>query len=761
MNTPQLYKESKSFTSHVYGIMLLFIFAGALSSCDSGKLTLIENAKSTYVIYVAPDAIAAEKYAAQELQQTLLDMGQCEIPITSAHPTTSKVIYIGTKGVPAELLSDIDISDFGKEEYIIRTKDDALVIAGGEPRGTLYGVLGFLSNQLGCRWYTKDVVKIPQLQNIAIQAVDVREKPVFEYREAWYKEAYDTDWAVHNRLNPTIVPIPDSLGGSYIMKPFVHTFYQLVPPDQYMAAHPEYYSLVNGKRLLDKHQGQLCLTNPDVVKIATETVKQWIAETPNAEIFSVDQNDGYLWCECTNCSAIDEAEGSHSGTILNFVNQIADTVAKLYPEVKLQTLAYAYTEIPPKTLVPRENVTIRMCHYNYCNGHAMDGCDDHLPFLERMAGWEKITDRITIWDYYTDFAHYLIPYPNFDAVTKNPQYYADHKCIGLFAQGNNVAEHGGGEFSALRAWVFAQLMWDPYQNGQDLINEYVENVYGVASSYIQQYITLLHNKVAQDSIHFTIYDDPATMDFLTPELILKAESLFVEAERAAADDPALLSRVELAYLPVLYTQLYFYSVGGNGFLQKDKVAATIQKFERIVNEHQIKSLAESRAKDVGDFIDKVKHAPTFISDWWIIGPFDNTERQGFDAVHPPESSFDTTAQYTAKENQQVKWQPYTNQRSGYIDFTKLYTPVDDVLAYAYRKIHVSEDTTMELGIGSNDGVKVWVNGKLELSQKSSRKAEPNQDMITVSLKKGDNSILLKVDQLGGGWGFYFTMSEAH
>jgi hypothetical protein len=745
---------------HLYRFLLLFLFAAMLQSCNSGNLTLIENTQSDYVIYVSSDAIASEKYAARKLQQTLMQMGQYVIPITSVKPSTTKVIYVGTLGLPEGFLADIDISDFGKEEYVIRTKDDALIIAGGQPRGTLYGVLGFLSDQLGCRWYTNDVVKIPQLKNITIQATDVREKPVFEYREAWYKEAYDTEWAVHNRLNPTIVPIPDSLGGSYIMKPFVHTFYQLVSPEKYMNSHPEYFSLVDGKRLLDKHKGQLCLTNPEVVKIAIQTVFRWIKETPNAEIFSIDQNDGYLWCECDACAALDEAEGSHSGTVLNFVNQIADTVAKVYPEVKLQTLAYAYTEIPPKTIVPRENVTIRMCHYNYCNAHAIDGCDNHIPFLERMAGWEKITDRITIWDYYTDFAHYFIPYPNFDAVINNPKYYADHKSIGLFAQGNNVSEQGGGEFSALRAWVFAQLMWNPHQNGHDLIEEFVVNVYGSAAPYIQQYITLMHDQVTQDSSHFSIYDDPATMDFLTPEIVNEAELLFTEAERLASNDPELLSRVELAHLPILYAQLYFYSVGGNGFLQKEKLENTISKFEHIIDEHQIKVLAEARTKDaIGVFIDKVKSARSFVTDWWIIGPFDNTERNGFDTVYPPETSFDTTANYRAEETLQVQWKRYNNQRSGYIDFTKLFTPVDEVLAYAYRTIHVEQDTMMEIGIGSNDGIKAWVNGKLELSNKSSRKAAPNQEIIPLLLKKGDNTVLLKVDQLGGGWGFYFTLSE--
>lgn len=66
---------------------------------------------------------------------------------------------------------------------------------------------------------------------------------------------------------------------------------------------------------------------------------------------------------------------------------------------------------------------------------------------------------------------------------------------------------------------------------------------------------------------------------------------------------------------------------------------------------------------------------------------------------------------------------------------------------------------MKIGIGSNDGARLWINGKLVFDRKISRRAEPNQDVLIVDLKKGTNDILMKVDQTGGGWGFYFTILE--
>ena len=238
-------------------------------------------------------------------------------------------------------------------------------------------------------------------------------------------------------------------------------------------------------------------------------------------MFSIDQNDGYGYCECPNCAALDAAEESHAGTLLHFVNQIADVVAEKHPKVRLQTLAYVYSEIPPKTIRPRPNVTIRMCHYEYCEAHAIGQCDDHDVFVERLKGWSRITDAITIWDYYTNFRHYLMPYPNFESVIHHPRFYAEHNCIGLFAQGNNVREHGGGEFSALRAWVFAQLMWNPYQDGNALIDEFITNVYGSAAPFIAEYIQMARDAVKPATMRFSIFASLDQMSYLTADFLDK------------------------------------------------------------------------------------------------------------------------------------------------------------------------------------------------------------------------------------------------
>ena len=738
-------------------LIISFLLLTIFNTGCSGDQPLIENGESKYEIFVSESAIPSEKYAARELQKYLNEITGFELPIVNTHKSNRKLIYIGFEGVPKELLTGLKKDEFGNEEFIIRPIDGNLLIAGGKTRGTLYGVIGFLNN-LGCRWYTREVTIISKNNSIYLPSEEIRQKPAFEYREGWYKEAYDTKWALHNRLNPSSVPIPDSLGGSFIIYPFVHTFYSLVLPDKYFASHPEYFSMVDGKR--KGHEAQLCLTNPEVVKIATETVFRWIKEHPEASVFSVDQNDGYGYCECDNCKELDDAEGSHAGTLINFVNQIAHAVAKVYPDIQLQTLAYVYTEVPPKTLRPADNVTIRMCHYNYCSAHPIGGCSSHIPFVERLKGWDNISRQMTIWDYFTDYARYLLPYPNFERMVNDVRFYAENGCVGLFAQGSNVPDDGGGEFGELRSWVFAQLMWNPWQDGWQLIDEFVTNVYGTSAPYISEYIQMMHDKVKPDSVYFTIYAEPTDGEYLTPEIVQKAETLFAKAEKAAAGNPALLKRVELAHLPILYSRLYFYSTGGRVFLSKEEMPEVLLKFERIIAEHKISSMAEG--KEIGDisaFIERIKNAPNFISDWWIIGPFNNSNERGLETIYPPESEIDVDKTYSGNENQEVKWKSYLNQESGYIDFTKIFNPSENGVAYASRVFKMDKNKSIKIGVGSNDGIRMWLNGKLVLDHKILRKAEPNQEILTMPFKRGENTVLIKIDQFGGGWGFYFSLLD--
>jgi hypothetical protein len=157
-----------------------------------------------------------------------------------------------------------------------------------------------------------------------------------------------------------------------------------------------------------------CLTHPDVLKIVTDAVLAELKANPHRENISVSQNDNDKHCLCPKCKAIDDREGTPMGTLLEFVNAIADVVAKEHPGVKVGTLSYWYTRKPPKTLKPRPNVQIQLCSIECCVVHPINdpNCAKNVQFCSDMAEWGQLTQEIFIWNYNTNFSNYLLPFPN-------------------------------------------------------------------------------------------------------------------------------------------------------------------------------------------------------------------------------------------------------------------------------------------------------------------------------------------------------------
>ena len=362
----------------------------------------------------------------------------------------------------------------------------------------------------------------------------------------------NSEFAAPNRCNSAHAQLDEKHGGGVLYYPFVHTFAALVPLDKYWDSHPEYYSMIDGKRT--RESTQLCMSNPEVLKIATATVLQWMKDHPEAKLYSVSQNDCYNNCQCPQCKAIDEEEGSPSGLMLRFVNAIAAETEKVYPDKLIDTLAYQWTEKPPKITKPRPNVRVRLCPIFCCESHPYETCDakENKAFVENLANWSKITDQLYIWHYNTSFANYLNPFPDFRQLMDTAKLYKKSGVKGIFWEG---AYPGGGgtEMGYLRSYLLAKISWDPDVDGKAVIKDFCDNYYGKSGKYIMDYVGMLEDKVTKDSIHMHIWVGP-NEPYLTPEIIAKADSLFDKAE-SVADSPVILDRVKLTRIPIEFVKL--------------------------------------------------------------------------------------------------------------------------------------------------------------------------------------------------------------
>jgi hypothetical protein len=595
-------------------VCVVALLGGAMSASAAKKLVIADGGRSSYTIVLSAQASPSEKHGAQELQMFLEQISGARLPIaTDADAVKGPMILVGRSKRLDALKTKIDFASLGDEGFVIRTVPPHLVLAGGRLRGSMYAVYTFLEDTLGCRWFSSKVSRIPKRERIEIGALNDRQVPVLEYREPFEYDAFDADWAARNKMNSASARLDEARGGKIHYTGFVHTFYALLPPEQYFAEHPEYYSMIGGRRTADG--AQLCLTNPEVVRLVAEKVKQWIKESPGTDIVSVSQNDWWGWCECPSCKALDEREGSHSATILNFVNQVADIVGKEYPNVAIDTLAYSYSRRPPKTIRARPNVIVRLCTIECCFSHPLATCDysQNVSFRDDIVKWSKLSKRLYIWDYVTSFANYLLPFPNLDVIQPNIKFFVDHSVRGIFEEGNSNSP--GGEMMELRQYLMAKCLWNPDYDARKAMDEFLDGYYGPAAPPIREYLDMLHRKVRDDHIHMFIWAGPGDA-YLTPDVLQRARELFDEAERLAAGDPDLLNRVQVARLGIQYVELSRPSafVLRSGFLQP--LAGRIyseprlaERFFEVVDRNNITSYREG-SDNIGDLRGRLQQPDT-------------------------------------------------------------------------------------------------------------------------------------------------------
>ena len=322
----------------------------------------------------------------------------------------------------------------------------------------------------------------------------------------------------------------------------------------YFDAHPEYFSEIEGRRVPDK---QICLTNPDVIGIAKAKLKEWIRDNPECTVFSVAQNDTYGPCMCPACRALTEEEGSPSGPIIRFVNELADSIREEYPGILLHTFAYLYSLPAPRHAVAKDNVIVRLCNISCRFDKPMAALAEENPngaeavFVHALEDWKNHAKRLYVWDYAVNFANYLQPFLHLHVLRDNIRLFRGRGVLGVLEQGN-FAYGGGAAMDDLKSYIISRLLWDPDADVDTEIRLFTEGVYGkAAGAYLEEYVRMVEKAERQSPL--SIYQFP-NADYLTDELVAKADELFRRALSAAESDE-IRRRVEREYLSVRYLTL--------------------------------------------------------------------------------------------------------------------------------------------------------------------------------------------------------------
>ncbi len=524
------------------------------------KFDLItSDGESDFVIVSAMEEGTSEYFAAKKLQSYLEQISGTRLPIVKDTEKTASDYEI----VVGHTNRDVEIDDasLGNDGIMIKISPKQVVLAGGKVRGTLYSVYEFLEVCFGCRWYTEDLTVIPNLGKAELPvSFEYTYTPAFTFRETdWISpnRSSNREYSYANRFNAGVYRDLSVEEGDTVdyAGSFAHTLTnQFCVPSKYFDTQPELFAMNSkGQRIPD----QLCLTNPKTLEIVTNEVLSMLEADPSVEIVSVTQHDNQKYCVCKNCKALDKKEGSHSGTMITFVNAIAEAVEEAgYKNVFIDTFAYQYTRKPPKNVTPRDNVIVRLCSIECCFAHALNDekCGDNVEFCEDIVGWSKICKNLHIWDYTTNYAHYNGPFPNFGVMQENAKFFREHNVIGVYEEGNYNARECNGEFAELRAYLLSKLLWNPDTDYYREMNGFLKAYYGEDSwQYIREYIDMTTEHTGTRFSHMGIYQSMTDRSVLD---ITIAEREYIdtlwENAKANAKDDITLRRIRLSEISWRY-----------------------------------------------------------------------------------------------------------------------------------------------------------------------------------------------------------------
>ncbi|MBQ7258225.1 MAG: DUF4838 domain-containing protein [Abditibacteriota bacterium] len=459
-------------------------------------------------VIISKNATAIDNYAKDEFIKYIEKITGATLPVTDK-ATDGNNIYIGEgeeiKSLIKELKPSFDWESLSPNGILIFCKDNNLILAGNNS-GTIYAVYTFLEDYCGVKFLTPEDEYIPQNTSIITDAIDYSYKSPFIYRDTdfkFYNNNYQYD--LKHKVNGYFNPVPKELGGHHVPLGFAHTLVNMyLKPEEYGKEHPDWYCMRNGERQVN-HFAQLCLSNKEMVKELTDCVLKNIEANPDIEVFSLTQNDTSNYCTCPECVKLTEKYG-HSGALLTVINQVADEVAKKYPNKYIDTFAYSYTkDAPTGGIKPRDNVIIRLCTIECDFGHPLYG-KNNTQFLKNFTVWKDISKNLSVWDYVVNFDNYLFPYPNFQTLQPNLQFFEKNNIRHIFEEGDNADSIGF--LNNYKQYIIAKLMWDPDLDLDKETKTFFDLYYGDASEDMLKVLDTIKRPFLQnEKIYLSTYMD--------------------------------------------------------------------------------------------------------------------------------------------------------------------------------------------------------------------------------------------------------------
>jgi hypothetical protein len=483
------------------------------TGCEK-QLSVVEKDQSQVVIVAGSGADDVK--AAEELSRYIQKITGVKVGLTDESAVTAHAIYVGNTRASESLKTLLTRENTGYDGYLVSPVANGIAIVGCNG-GTLHGVYDILYTW-GCRFYMPgdSGEYIPKAEKLRLSLKKHMEKPgmdsrVFATLDNNYGGPFGGsfyNWLAKNKV-----------GG--LRYDHFHAFARLMPVDKYFASHPEYFALIKGKRV----SSTACTTNPEVIKIIIEAVRN---KFKNGDLSaSVSLNDTDEACECEDCVA--ERKGfDASVNLFVLANKVASALEKDYPDRYI--FLYGNYEfkghLPEGTRIAKNVVPV---WFPYSGGHSFEDktCPVKKEKLTALHDWKLAGAKQTgVYDYLN---LHEIEYPVTKSFDSQMKIVSNCNCIaGHFEIDNRSWVNN------LSIYLAARLMWNPKENMEPVVSEYFRLVYGKAAPLMKKYYDVLEALAAAGNPD--IHNQEAVYKNMTPDVQEKLRSVLEDAYAKAEND---------------------------------------------------------------------------------------------------------------------------------------------------------------------------------------------------------------------------------
>ena len=474
-----------------------------VTSPGEGDFLIAENGTAKAVIVIPEEPSDKVRAAAEDLQAYLEKITGARLAIENdaADLSGKNGILVGPTKQTAAMGIEQPAGYPNKERVILKRDKNYVALLGNDDdpyEGTGYAVTMFLEN-LGCGWYGPQELwqVVPEYPTLAVGELDIEHTPQFRAR---FTQVYAQNPEVGCRWY---------LGGDKTSTG--HGIQSLIPVDDYLESHPEWFALVDGKRDPLSHYGwQYDYSNLELVSEVAEKVIQKLDAEPRLTNYSIAANDGFEegWCECEGCAVL----GNPTDQILTFANRVAEIVSEKYPDKTISILSYHNSFFPPEKVKAHPNVEVMFCREASMTtpldlDKAVLGKNDltHNTYTQSWLGnfQEYIRNaslqHISIWEWYCvsawDASWEYLPWVQGNVATRNQALWKRNGVEYVFYdQGPWSGYHETEESYPLRwpLWyVAAKGMWDGSLTGEQILYDSCRKLYGSAAEEMYDYYKAL------------------------------------------------------------------------------------------------------------------------------------------------------------------------------------------------------------------------------------------------------------------------------